>query len=70
MTCWHGNEKLQVISVSMPSHNVVALHCVDADGNKMQITGHMSAVTFSFMVYKVKPPAKPTKIGFSMPVES
>ena len=38
-------------------------------GNKMQITGHMSAVTFSFMVCKVKPPAKPTKIGFSMPVE-
>lgn len=67
MTCWHGSEKLQVRSVSMPSENVVALHCVDADGNQIQVTGHMSAITFSFMVYKVQPPAKPSKIGFSMP---
>jgi hypothetical protein len=67
MTCWHGHEKLQVLYVSMPSENVVALHCLDTDGNHVQITGHMNAVTFSFMVYKIEPPARPNKIGFSMP---
>jgi len=70
MMCWHGPEKFQVLSVSMPSQNVVALHCVDADDNHSQITGHMNAVTFSFKVCKIQPPAKPKKIGFSMPTES
>jgi hypothetical protein len=70
MTCWHGHEKFQVLSVSMPSQNVVALHCVDAEDNHSQITGHMNAVTFSFKVCKIQPPAKPKKIGFSMPTES
>jgi hypothetical protein len=67
MTCWHGGEKFQVLSVGMPSQNVVALKCVDVDGNHVQVTGHMNAVTFSFMVRKVQPPAKPCKIGFSIP---
>lgn len=67
MTCWHGHEKLQVLSVSMPSHNVVALRCINADGNHVQITGHMNSINFSFMVVNTTPPAKRNKIGFSMP---
>jgi hypothetical protein len=67
MTCWHGNEKFHVLSVSMPSQNVVALRCVDAEGNQIQMTGHMHAVTFSFMVCKTQPPAERNKIGFAMP---
>jgi len=67
MTCWHGPEHLQVLQVSMPSRNVVALHCIDAQGNQAQVTGHMNAVTFSFRVVTVSPPAKPRKIGFCMP---
>jgi hypothetical protein len=66
MTCWHGHEKLQVLSISMPSKNVVALRCMDADGNQVQVTGHMHSVTFSFMVRKAQPPTKRNKIGFSM----
>jgi len=67
MTCWHGHEKFQVLSIGMPSHNVVALRCVDAEGNQVQFTGHMHSVTFSFMVHKTQPPAKRNKIGFSIP---
>jgi len=50
----------------MPSENVVAPRCVDANGNQVQLTGHMHSVTFSFMVRKIQPPAKRNKMGFSM----
>jgi hypothetical protein len=64
MVCWHGNEKLQVLSVGMPSNNVVALKCRDAEGNLVQVTGHMNSVTFSFQVVATAAPEKRKKIGF------
>ena len=68
MICWHGHEKLQVLSVGMPSNNVVALHCRDSEGNTIQVTGHMNSITFSFQVLTAaKAPAKQIKIGFDMP---
>ncbi len=70
MMCWHGHEQLRVLFVSMPSENVVALRCVDANGDQTQITGHMSAITFSFTIRKIKPPAKRNRIGFEMPAHA
>lgn len=67
MYCWHGHERFQVLSVSMPSNNVVALHCSDADGNAIQVTGHMNSITFSFRVHTASPPVKRKPIGFEMP---
>jgi len=67
MVCWHGNENFQVLSVSMPSNNVVALHCRDGEGEVIQLTGHMNSITFSFRVVATDAPAKRTKIGFEMP---
>lgn len=67
MTCWHGHERFQVLSISMPSQNVVALCCVDDEGNHVQLTGHMNSVTFSFRIHKIQPPAKRNNIGFVIP---
>jgi hypothetical protein len=67
MTCWHGPEKLQVLNVSMPSHNVVALQCLDQDGEITQVTGHMNSVTFSFRILTAKEPVERRKIGFERP---
>ena len=67
MNCWHGTEKLAVLRVSLPSENVVALHCVDTDGNTVQVTGHMNSLTFSFRVQNIVPPAIRRPIGFIMP---
>jgi len=68
MNCWHGSEKLKVLSVSLPSENVVALHCVDVDGTTVQVTGHMNSLTFSFRVSTIVPPAVRKPIGFVMPI--
>jgi len=67
MICWHGHEKFQVLSVSMPSKNVVALNCRDAEGDVTQVTGHMNSVTFSFRIVTAKEPSKRRPIGFEMP---
>ena len=67
MICWHGHEKFQVLSVSMPSQNVVALNCRDTEGDVTQITGHMNSVTFSFRVVTAKEEVKRNRIGFQMP---
>ena len=67
MTCWHGEERFQVLKVSMPSHNVVALQCLDQDGEITQVTGHMKSVTFSFRILTAKELVEPRKIGFEMP---
>jgi hypothetical protein len=66
MYCWHGNEKLQVRSVSMPSNNVVSLHCTDAEGNTIQVTGHMNSITFSFCIHTATAPVERKLIGFKM----
>ena len=68
MICWQGQEKMQVMSVSMPSHNVVALRCSDSEGAIIQVTGHMNSITFSFRVVTTIAPAKRNKIGFEMPL--
>jgi hypothetical protein len=67
MTCWHGHEKFEVLNVRMPSHNVVALQCIDEDGEITQVTGHMGAITFSFRVVTSKELVEPRRIGFEMP---
>lgn len=67
MICWHGHEKLEVISISMPSNNVVAMHCVDEKGTIIQVTGHMNSLNFSFRVNRIEPPAVRKPIGFEMP---
>jgi hypothetical protein len=67
MVCWQGQEQFWVQSVSMPSHNVVALHCVDSSGATIQLTGHMHAITFSFRVHEIEAPFTPKKIGFDLP---
>jgi hypothetical protein len=67
MGCWHGGEQLQVISVSMPSKNVVALRCIDAEGDVTQITGHMQSITFSFRIVTAKEPVTHRSIGFETP---
>lgn len=67
MICWHGHEKFEVLSISMPSHNVVALNCRDAEGEITQVTGHMNSVTFSFRILTAKEPVQRRKIGFEMP---
>jgi hypothetical protein len=67
MNCWHGTEKLKVLSVSLPSENVVALRCVDDEGATVQVTGHMNSLTFSFRVSTIVPPAVRKQIGFVMP---
>ncbi len=66
MICWQGHEKMQVQSVTMPSHNVVALTCIDEEGTVIQVTGHMNAITFSFRIIKTSVPAKRNQIGFEM----
>ena len=70
MLCIQGSERLQVQSVSMPSHNVVALRCMDSDGGSVQLTGHMHAITFSFRVLKQQSPEPRRKIGFEVPPPS
>jgi hypothetical protein len=67
MICWHGGERFQVLSVSMPSNNVVALHCRSAEGELIQVTGHMNSITFSFRVLTASEPVKCTRIGFELP---
>lgn len=64
MVCWHGNEKLQVLSVGMPSNNVVALQCRNAEGNIVQVTGHMNSITFSFQIVATTVAVNRKKIGF------
>ena len=68
MICWQGQERMQVISVGMPSHNVVALRCSDSEGAIIQVTGHMHSISFSFRVVSTIAPAKRNKIGFDMPL--
>ena len=67
MTCWHGQERFDVLRVSMPSHNVVALNCLDDKGETAQVTGHMHSVTFSFRKVTQKEAVPRRKIGFDMP---
>lgn len=67
MNRWHGAEKLIVLNVSLPSENVVALHCIDNEGATVQVTGHMNSLTFSFRVNTIVPPAVRKQIGFVMP---
>ncbi len=67
MICWHGHDKLQVISISMPSDNVVAMRCIDETSATIQVTGHMNALTFSFRIHTIIPPAVRKPIGFEMP---
>lgn len=67
MICWHGHERLQVTNIEMPSDNVVAMHCIDETGATIQVTGHMNALTLSFRVLKIEPPAVRKLIGFAMP---
>lgn len=67
MNCWHGTEKLKVLKISLPSENVVALHCLDAEGDTVQVTGHMNSLTLSFRVNTIVPPAVRKQIGFVMP---
>jgi hypothetical protein len=67
MTCWHGHEQFQVLSVSMPSKNVVALNCRDSEGDVSQVTGHMNSVTFSFRIVTAKEPVQRRRIGFDLP---
>ena len=64
MICWHGHEKLEVMRISMPSNNVVAMTCLDETGATVQVTGHMNAVNFSYRVHKIVPPAVRIAIGF------
>lgn len=66
MFCYHGLEKVQVLEINMPSHNVVSMRCVDCDGNETHVTGHMNSVTFSYLVYTIEPPKVRTPIGFNM----
>jgi hypothetical protein len=70
MYCWHGHEKMRVLEISMPSHNVVALHCINADNCQVHITGHMNSVNFSFLIHTIVPPEVRTPIGFNMPNSS
>jgi hypothetical protein len=70
MFCCHGYERLQVLEISMPSLNVVALHCLDNEGRETHVTGHMHSVNFSFMVRTIEPPKIRTPIGFNMPRSS
>jgi hypothetical protein len=67
MYCYHGYEKLRVLSINMPSMNVVAMHCVDADDRETHVTGHLHAVTFSFVIDTLVPPEVRKPIGFNMP---
>lgn len=67
MICTQGNENFAVQSISMPSHNVVALHCLDSEGNNVQLTGHMHAITFSFRVKKAQAAVERKRIGFEFP---
>jgi hypothetical protein len=69
MICWHGHEKLQVTSISMPSNNVVAMRCIDETGATIQVTGHMNALTFSLRVRTIVPPEVRQPIGFRMSSE-
>ena len=70
MYCYHGLEKLCVRSIGMPSANVVSMRCVDADNRETYITGHMHAVTFSFVIHTLVPPEVKTPIGFNIPNSS
>lgn len=68
---WHGHEKvLQVLNISMPSTNVVSLHCTDGDGCHVHVAGHMHSVNFFTIHTIVPPPAVRVPIGFVMPQPS
>lgn len=67
MFCYHGYEKLRVLEIAMPSENVVALRCLDANEEETHVTGHMHSVTFSFLVHTIVPPEVKRPIGFRMP---
>lgn len=67
MFCYHGLEKLQVQTINMPSANVVSMKCLDSEGRQTYVTGHLYAVTFSFVIETIMPPAVRTPIGFNMP---
>lgn len=70
MLCYHGPERLRVLEISMPSLNVVSLRCLNADGEEAHVTGHMHAVTFSFVIHTIVPPEVKQPIGFRMPSEN
>jgi hypothetical protein len=67
MYCSNG---YRVLHISMPSHNVVAMHCLDHDGNETHVTGHMNSVTFEFVIHTLVPPETRRPIGFNMPSSS
>jgi hypothetical protein len=67
MYCWHGPIQLQVLNISMPSDNVVAMHCLNSESCDVHVTGHMHSITFSFEIRTLVPPAVRTPIGFNMP---
>lgn len=56
MYCFDGYQGMQVLEISMPSNNVVALRCIDADGNPTHLTQHMHSVRFTFVVHTLVPP--------------
>jgi hypothetical protein len=70
MFCCHGFQRMQVLEISMPSHNVVSMRCVDGEGNETHVTGHMHSVTFSYMIHTLVPPQVRIPIGFNMPSSS
>lgn len=69
MYCYHGSEPLRVLEISMPSENVVALRCVNREGEETHVTGHMHSVTFSFLIHTIVPPEVKRPIGFRMPAD-
>jgi len=67
MYCYHGPERLIVLSIHMPSSNVVSMKCLDDKDQEICVTCHLHAVTFSFVSQTVAPPVVRTPIGFRIP---
>ena len=67
MYCYHGVEKLRVLAISMPNVSVVSMRCIDADGRENYVTGHLHAVTFSFVIDTIVSSEGRRPVGFTMP---
>ena len=67
MYCYHGVEKLRVLAINMPNVSVVSMRCIDADGRENYVTGHLHAVTFSFVIENIVPSEVRRPVGFTMP---
>jgi len=46
---------------------VVSMRCIDADGRENYVTGHLHAVTFSFVIENIVPSEVRRPVGFTMP---